>query len=329
MVREMFMSAKTRYLVTGGAGFIGSHLVDFLVERGHEVRVLDNFSSGSPGNILEHLKSAKAELIEGDIRNAELVKKCLDGVSVVAHLAAVTSVPFSIENPSLTFDVNVNGTLTLLRCCVEAGVGKFVFASSCAVYGDPKKLPVSEKAIPNPISPYAESKLEAEHHCRTFCLQEVLKAVVLRFFNVYGPRQGVNDYSGVITKFIDRSRRGLPLIVYGDGSQSRDFVSVYDVVKAVVASAENDSANGETLNIGSGKAVTINALAKTVSDLSGKKPEVCREPSRIGDINGSRADISKAKRLLGYVPSVILEDGLRGLMGVAVASGRSAGRSSH
>src|SRR5512136_1184608 len=152
MVREMFMSAKTRYLVTGGAGFIGSHLVDFLVERGHEVRVLDNFSSGSPGNILEHLKSGKAELIEGDIRNAELVKKCLDGASVVAHLAAVTSVPFSIENPSLTFDVNVNGTLTLLRCCVEACVGKFVFASSCAVYGDPKKLPVSEKAIPNPIS---------------------------------------------------------------------------------------------------------------------------------------------------------------------------------
>jgi UDP-glucose 4-epimerase len=308
------MVAKTRYLVTGGAGFIGSHLVDFLVERGFEVRVLDNFSSGSPGNILEHLKSGRADLIEGDIRNAEVVKKCLVGVDVVAHLAAVTSVPYSVENPALTFDVNAGGTLTLLRCCLEAGVGKFVFASSCAVYGDPKKLPVSEKAIPNPISPYAESKLEAEHHCRNICLQEVLKAVVLRFFNVYGPRQGVNDYSGVITKFFDHARRGLPLIVYGDGSQSRDFVSVYDVVKAVVASAENDSANGEIFNIGSGKAVTINALAKTVSDLSGKKPEVRHEPPRIGDIKGSRADISKAKRLLGYAPAVSLEDGLRHLI---------------
>jgi UDP-glucose 4-epimerase len=327
MVREIFMSAKTRYLVTGGAGFIGSHLVDFLVERGFEVRVIDNFSSGSPGNILEHLKSGKAELIEGDIRNAEIVKRSLDSVNVVAHLAAVTSVPFSVANPTLTYDVNVNGTLTLLRCCVEAKVDKLVFASSCAVYGDPKKLPVNEKALPNPISPYAESKLEGERHCRNICLQEVLKAVVLRFFNVYGSRQGVNDYSGVITKFIDHSKRGLPLIVYGDGSQSRDFVSVYDVVKAVVASAENDSANGEVLNIGSGKAVTINNLAKTIADLSGRKPEIRHEAARIGDIKGSRADISKAKRLLGYVPVVALEDGLRSLMGVGVSSDKGAGKS--
>ncbi len=318
------MSEKIRYLVTGGAGFIGSHLVDYLVERDFAVRVLDNFSSGSPGNILGHLKSGKVELIEGDIRNVDLVKKCLDRVNVVAHLAAVTSVPFSVDNPLLTFDVNVNGTLTLLRCCAEAGVKKLVFASSCAVYGNPKKLPISEKVMPNPISPYAESKLEGERHCLGFCLQEVLKAVVLRFFNVYGPRQGVNDYSGVITKFIDRSRRGLPLFIYGDGSQTRDFVSVYDVVKAIVAAAQTDIATGEVINIGSGKAVSINSLAQTVADLSGRKPEICHESARIGDIKGSRADISKAGRLICYKPDVSLEEGLRKLIGVVVPPSNDA-----
>jgi UDP-glucose 4-epimerase len=316
------MSEKIRYLVTGGAGFIGSHLVDHLVERGFGVRVVDNFFSGSPGNILDHLKAGKVELIEGDIRNEKLVKKCLEGVNIVAHLAAVTSVPFSIENPTLTFDVNVNGTLTLLRSCVDVGVNKFVFASSCAIYGDPKKLPITEKASPNPISPYAESKLEGEAHCMEFCLMDVLKAVALRFFNVYGPRQNINEYSGVITKFIDFSRRGLPLVVYGDGSQTRDFVSVYDVVKAILAAAENDSVGGEVFNIGSGKAVTINDLAQTVADLSGRNPEIRHEPERIGDIKGSRADISKAKRLLGYSPTVSLKDGLRSLMGVSVPSAK-------
>ncbi len=312
------MGEKIRYLVTGGVGFIGSHLVDYLVERDFAVRVLDNFSSGNPANILGHLKSGKVELIDGDVRNADIVKKCLDRVNIVAHLAAVTSVPFSIDNPTLTFDVNVNGSLTLLRCCAEEGVNKLIFASSCAVYGDPKKLPISEKVMPNPISPYAESKLEGERHCLGFCLQEVLKAVVLRFFNVYGPRQGVNDYSGVITKFIDNSRRGLPLIIYGDGSQTRDFVSVYDVVKAVVAAAEADIATGEVINVGSGKAVTINSLAQTVADLSGRKPDICHEPTRIGDIRGSRADISKAGRLIRYKPEVSLEEGLRSLIGPVV-----------
>jgi UDP-glucose 4-epimerase len=306
------MSKKV--LVTGGAGFIGSHMVDRLVNDGHDVRVIDDLSTGRLDNIQGHLGSGKVDFVKGDIRDASIVRKTLDDVDVVVHLAALTSVPFSVENPDLTFDVNVLGTLNLLRSSIEEQVDRFVFASSCAVCGDPEFLPVNEEAPTNPISPYAESKLLAERYCLGFNERQLLGSVVLRFFNVYGPRQGMNDYSGVITRFIEFSKQGLPLVIYGDGSQTRDFVNVKDVVEAVLASVKSSKAKGEVFNIGSGKPTSINELAKTVLELAGLDLEIRYEKSRAGDIKDSYADISKAKALLGFEPKVSLKAGLQALL---------------
>jgi UDP-glucose 4-epimerase len=226
----------------------------------------------------------------------------------------MTSVPFSVSNPNFTYDTNVAGTLNLLISCAEEKVGKFVFISSCAVYGEPECLPVNEKCPTSPISPYAESKLAAEHFCLGFHEKQLLKSVVLRLFNVYGSRQGVNDYSGVITRFIDRSRQGLPLIIYGDGSQTRDFVHVSDVVEAVLISLENKDAEGEVFNIGSGAPISVLELAKAVLDLTGLNLEILYDEPRLGDIKYSYADISKAEKLLGYRPRLSLRDGLRTLL---------------
>ena len=259
----------TKVLVTGGAGFIGSHVVDRLVNEGYEVRVLDNLSTGKLDNIQGHLSSGKVEFVKGDIRDASLVKKSLEDVNVVIHLAALVSVPLSIENPNLTFDINLLGTLNLLRSSIEKHIDKFVFISSCAVCGDPESLPVTEQTRTNPISPYAESKLIGERYCLGFSERQLLHSVVLRFFNVYGPRQGMNDYSGVITRFIDRCKQKLPLTIYGDGSQTRDFVNVKDVAEAVLASTKSSKAEGEVFNIGSGKPTSINELAKTIIELTG------------------------------------------------------------
>jgi UDP-glucose 4-epimerase len=303
-----------KVLVTGGAGFIGSHVVDRLVNDGYAVRVIDNLSAGKLDNIQGHLKSGKVDFVKGDIRDASLVRKTLENVDVVVHLAALTSVTFSLENPDLTFDVNLLGTLNLLRSSIEEQVDRFVFASSCAVCGDPEFLPVTEEARTNPISPYAESKLIAERYCLGFSERQLLKSVVLRFFNVYGPRQGMNDYSGVITRFIEFAKQSLPLVIYGDGSQTRDFVNVQDIVEAVLGSTKNSKAVGEVINIGSGMPTSINELAKTVLELAGVDLEVHYEKSRVGDIKDSYADISKAEKLLNYAPKVVLRNGLRALI---------------
>ena len=305
---------RTRVLVTGGAGFIGSHLVDRLVKDSYDVRVIDDLSTGRLDNISGHLSAGKVDFVKGDIRDASLVRKSLDGVSVVVHLAALTSVPFSVENPDLTFDVNLLGTLNLLRSSIKERVDRFIFVSSCAVCGDPESLPVNEEARANPISPYAESKLVAERYCLGFDERQLLRSVVLRLFNVYGPRQGMNDYSGVITRFIEFSKQGLPLVIYGDGSQTRDFVNVHDIVEAVLASMKSSGAEGEVFNIGSGKSTSISELAKTVLELTGLDLEIRYEKSRAGDIKDSYADISKAKKFLGYEPKVSLRDGLRALV---------------
>lgn len=303
-----------KVLVTGGAGFIGSHLVDRLVNDSYSVRVLDDLSTGKLSNIGAHLKSGRVEFINGDIRDALVVKESLVGVDVVVHLAAQISVTFSIANPELTFDVNLSGTLNLLRSCVDVSVGKFVFVSSCAVYGDPEIQPVTEDAKTNPISPYAESKLIGERCCLGFHERGLLRSVVLRFFNVYGARQSMNDYSGVITRFISRARSNEPLIIYGDGSQTRDFVNVHDIVAAIIASMNKADAEGEIVHIGSGKATSINELAKTILELAGVHLGISYQPPRAGDIKDSLADISKAKRILGYEPKVSLRDGLRDLI---------------
>lgn len=303
----------TRVLVTGGAGFIGSHLVDRLVSDGYSVRVIDDLSTGKLENISGHIHSGRVDFVKGDIRDESLVRKSVDDVDLVVHLAAIISVPFSVEHPDLTFDVNLNGTINLLRSCIQEGVGKFVFVSSCAVYGDPEFNPVSESTKTNPISPYAQSKLIGERYCLGFCERQMLKTVILRFFNVYGSRQGMNEYSGVITRFINRTRKKEPLIIYGDGSQTRDFVNVKDIVGAILVAMKNDN-EGEVFNVGSGQSTSINALAKLVLEITGTDIAIGYENPRAGDITDSLADISKAKKLLGYEPKVILKDGLRALL---------------
>ena len=301
-------------LVTGGAGFIGSHLVDRLVCCGYGVRVVDDLSSGKLENIRDHVESGKVEFVEGDIRDVSVVERCVKDVDVAVHLAALISVPFSVEHPKVTFDVNVTGTLNLLRACAEAKVERFVFASSCAVYGEPEYLPVDEKHPTNPISPYAESKLAAEQYCLGFNERDLLSAVVLRFFNVYGVGQAVNDYSGVITKFIERCREGLPLVIYGDGSQTRDFVNVSNVVDAILLAMEKNGAEGEIFNVGFGRAVSVQELAETVLETAGVDLEIRHDKPRLGDIKHSYADVSKAEKLLGYRPTVSLKAGLRKLL---------------
>lgn len=310
-------SGKT-VLVTGGAGFIGSHLVDRLVGLGYNVRVLDNLSTGSVANIKSHLNSSQVDFVGGDIRDKSFVRECLQDVDMVVHLAAIVSVPFSVANPELTFDVNVDGTNGLLDLCEELGVGKFVFASSCAVYGDPAYLPVSENARIAPLSPYAESKLAGEHSCLE---RRGLRSVVLRLFNVYGTRQGLSEYSGVITRFLDCIKHREPLVVFDDGLQTRDFVNVADVVGAVLASIESVAAEGKVINIGSGKATTVNDLADTLLQLSGVDLQVLHMSPRAGDIRHSYADVSKAKKILGYEPKVSLPEGLQVLLKELSVSG--------
>jgi UDP-glucose 4-epimerase len=301
-------------LVTGGAGFIGSHLVDKLVSSGCNVRVLDNLSSGKTSNIEGHLKSGKVELIEGDINNFETVKGAVKGCDAIAHLAAIISVPFSMKNPKLTCETNIGGTLNLLSNAAEKNVGKFVFISSCAVYGEPKYLPVDEVHPTNPLSPYAESKLLAERYCLGFHERQLLKSVVFRLFNVYGPRQGLNEYSGVITKFIDRLRSGQPLVIYGDGSQTRDFVHVSSVAEAIKNALLGSTGDGEVLNIGTGKSVSVKELAQTLLKSAHSKLTISYEAPRAGEIKFSYANTSKAKRLLGLESGVCLSDGLRDLL---------------
>ena len=302
-------------MVTGGAGFIGSHLVDKLVARGCTVRVLDDLSTGNIKNIRTHVDSGAVELVKGDVRDMSLVSKCVKDVDFVFHLAAQISVPLSIQKPEWTFDVNVTGTLNVLAASAKKQVDRLVLASSCAVYGEPKYLPIDEKHPTNPISPYAETKLAGERYCLGFNERGMCGCVALRFFNVYGPRQGFNDYSGVITRFFDQAQKGLPLVVYGDGLQTRDFVSVFDVVDAVLASVEKREAAGKVLNVGSGKSTSIKELAETILKMfHGANVPISFAPPREGDIRDSYADISTAERVLGYSPKVSLADGLSGLL---------------
>ena len=308
------MLKNSKVVVTGGAGFIGSHLVDRLVNNGYAVKVVDNLSTGNLANIRNHVETGKIDFIKGDICDASLVKQTIEDVDTVFHLAAQTSVPFSMKNPQLTYETNVAGTLNLLAACARQKVHKFVLASSCAVYGEPRYLPVDEKHPNSPISPYAESQLAAERYCLGFHERQLCCSVVMRLFNVYGSRQGLNDYSGVITKFIERSKQKLPLVVYGNGSQIRDFVNVQDVVDVFLASMQKSEAEGEVFNVGSGKPTSINASTKTILELSGVNTTVSYHAPRLGDITNSYADISKAQKILGYQPKVSLTKGLEAML---------------
>jgi len=311
------MKAKgiEKVLVTGGAGFIGSHLVDELINRGYEVIVLDNFYSGKIENLRKNLKNKNFKLIKGDIRNIKDVKKAVKDVNAIFHLAAIVSVPLSIENPILVNEVNVLGSLNVLKIAIEENVDKFIYASSCAVYGEAENLPIKEEDKLNPLSPYASSKISVEYYCKVFYKVYGLKTVCLRYFNVYGPRQKTGEYAGVIPSFIERIINDKPPIIYGNGEQTRDFVYVKDVVDASIKALEKEEAIGEVFNIGSGKAITINQLAEILLEIFGKeKLKPIYEKERIGDIKNSYASIDKVSKILEYKPKYTLRNGLEDMI---------------
>jgi dTDP-glucose 4,6-dehydratase len=302
-------------LVTGGAGFIGSHLVDRLLGEGFRVRVIDDLSTGDKKNLAQHHNKKSFQFIEGDIRNFDLVKNAVKGVDAVFHEAALVSVTRSVENPILSNEVNVTGTVNLLKACIDAHVKRFVFASSCAVYGDSQTLPSHENLIPMPLSPYAVSKVAAENYLKVFHEVYGLETVSLRYFNVYGPRQKYGPYSGVIPIFINRLMETKAPIIFGDGEQTRDFVNVKDVVEANMLALTKQNAAGEIFNISTVEATTINKLLKNIQKIMGKTDlePVYKEP-RQGDVRHSYADISKAKKSLAYEPQTHLDEGLKELI---------------
>jgi len=298
-------------LVTGGAGFIGSNLVDGLLSRGYRVRVLDDLSTGLREN-LEHV-SSRIEFIRGDVRNDRDLKKAVKGVSFVFHLAAVASVPQSVAQPLKTHEVNVTGTLKLLEASRKAGVKRFVFTSSSSVYGETEKFPSCEKDLPSPESPYAASKIMGEYYCRNFSELYGLETVALRYFNVYGPRQNPKSrYANVIPIFLKCILDGTPPEVHWDGKQSRDFVHVDDVVAANLLAMKKSGVSGEAFNIGShSEASVLDCLFGIQKILDLKKVKTIYKPKRAGDVRRTFADITKARRLLDYRPGVSFGEGLR------------------
>jgi UDP-glucose 4-epimerase len=297
------------YLVTGGAGFIGSHIVQKIVTMGERVRVFDNFSSGKRENL--HGLENKIEVIFGDLLDEGVVRKAMDGVEVVFHQAALRSVPFSVENPAAVNRVNVEGTVNILIAARDARVRRVVYASSSSVYGDSLELPKSEHSVPRPVSPYAVSKLAGEYYCRVFSQLYGLETVSLRYFNVYGPRQDPNSqYAAVIPRFIHWSIRGEPLEVHGDGLQSRDFTYIDNVVSANLQAAQCSNGIGEVFNVGQGSAHTLLDLANLLQDILGMELRLLHTRGRPGDVRHTLADISKARRCLIYKPHVSFEEGI-------------------
>jgi len=298
-------------LVTGGAGFVGSHLVDMLIQRGLSVTVLDNMSTGTVANISRHMGKKNFRLERGDVRNARKLREEVKSSNTVFHLAALVDVQRSVKDPLLTNEINVLGTLSLLESCRSADVNLLVYASSCAVYGDAGEGKIREHVPAKPISPYAASKLAAENYCLAFHRTYGLPVVCLRFFNIYGPRQRVGPYTGVVAKFVHKLLRNQPPIIYGDGKQSRDFVNIKDAVNACELSLERRKAIGQTVNIGSGKSTTINDLARLLIDLTHRTHmQPIHRPVREGEIRHSLADIGLGRKALGYRPTVSLRKGL-------------------
>ncbi len=297
-----------RVLVTGGAGFIGSNIAEELA-KGNEVVILDDLSTGAIENIEELIKNKNVKFIRGSITDLGLLRRSLEGIDYVFHLAALPSVPRSIEDPISCNNVNINGTLNVLIAARDNQIKKVVYSSSCAVYGDSATTLIAEAAMLNPKSPYAVSKLTGEHYCALFNEIYHLPTISLRYFNVYGPHQNPDsEYAAVIPKFIQNAMDGMPLIIYGDGLQTRDFVSVKDVVRANILAAESNETG--VFNIGCGASTTINKLAKAIINLLGKNTTPVHKEPREGDIRYSQANISKAKSF-GYEPMYSLEDGLK------------------
>lgn len=302
---------KPVVLVTGGAGFIGSNIVDGLLRADcARVRVLDNFATGLRENLLDVRNDI--ELVEGDIRETETVEYAVEGVDCILHQAALPSVTRSVRAPFTTNDVNVGGTLNLLNAARKAGVQRFVMASSSSVYGGNQELPKHEGLAPNPLSPYAVSKLAAEHYCRVYASLYGIETIALRYFNVFGPRQDPrSQYSGVISRFMTAALEGEPYTVYGDGTQSRDFTFVDNVVAANLATVKAKALPPGPVNIACGARATLLNLVECINRVSGTHGQVRFESSRLGDVPHSQANISLASKVLHYRPHVDLESGLK------------------
>jgi nucleoside-diphosphate-sugar epimerase len=298
-----------KYLVTGGAGFIGSNIAEELVKKGYSVKIIDNFLTGKRENIFSFLD--KIELVEGDIRDYDACRRALEGVDFVLHQAALPSVPRSIEDPLLTTDINIKGTLNILLASREAKVKGFVFASSAAVYGDNPIVPKKEGNVGNPLSPYALSKLVGEKYCWIFSQIFGLSTVCLRYFNIFGPHQDPSSqYASAIPNFISRMLKGESPTIFGDGEQSRDFVYVSNVVEANILASKAQGVSGEVFNIGCGEGTTVNSLVLKLNEILKEEISPSYAEPRPGDIRHSSADISKAKKMLKYEPLVPFGKGL-------------------
>jgi UDP-glucose 4-epimerase len=302
--------AQVKVLVTGGAGFIGSNLVRALVDRGDDVRVLDNFSTGNRANLAD--LAGDVDLVEGELRSYERVHAAVRGIELVFHQGALPSVPRSVQDPLTTGAVNVEGTLNVLLASRDEGVRRLVFASSSSIYGNSGKLPRVETQSPDPISPYAVSKLAAERYCVSFSRVYPLETVALRYFNVFGPHQDpTSQYAAVVPRFVTAIADERPVPIYGDGEQRRDFTYVTNVVEANLLAAEADSVSGAVVNVATGRGVSVSELADVTGAMLGAAVEREYHPERAGDVRDSWADVTRARELLGYEPRVTLEDGLR------------------
>jgi UDP-glucose 4-epimerase len=296
------------YLITGGSGFIGSHIAAALCTRGERVRILDNFSTGNR----ENLKVVPAaEVLEGDVRSYHVVREAVEGCDFVLHQAALPSVPRSVKDPITSNEVNVVGTLNVLNAARDAKVSRLIYASSSSIYGRNPALPKREDMMPQPMSPYAVSKLAGEHYCRSFFELYGFETVMLRYFNVFGPRQDpTSQYSAVIPIFISRMQRGETLLVNGDGTQTRDFTFVDNIVEANLVACDAPEAVGRVFNIAAGARHSLLALIETLEDILGKPSEKQYCPTRVGDVPHSYASIEAAEEALGYVPTVAFSEGL-------------------
>jgi UDP-glucose 4-epimerase len=304
-----------RILITGGAGFIGSHLVEHLLAAGHAVRVLDDFSTGRRDRLAAVQGHPALEVRQGDIRAAPVVEEALRGTEGVVHLAALVSVPRSLEEPALSFAVNAQGTLNVLEGARRTGCRRFVYASSAAVYGDQDALPLAESVEPAPLSPYALDKWYGEQSARLYHRLHGLETVVLRFFNVYGPRQDpTSPYSGVISRFSDSLLRGEAPLVFGDGEQTRDFICVDDVIRACAAALTGPAGPHAVFNVARGSRTSLLELLEHLRRITGSRVPARHAPPRQGDIRHSQADITAIREALGFVPQVPLAEGLTRLV---------------
>jgi nucleoside-diphosphate-sugar epimerase len=299
----------TAYLVTGGAGFIGSHLAEELVRRGERVRVVDSLITGKRGN-LAHIPGI--DFLEGDLADLSVAHRAVQGMEIVLHQAAIPSVPRSVEDPITSNRANVDASLNLLVAARDAGVRRVVYAGSSSAYGDTPVLPKAESMPTAPLSPYALQKLVAEEYCRMFTRLYGLETVTTRYFNVFGPRQDpTSPYSGVISLFVSALCAGRPPTIHGDGEQTRDFTYVANVVDGVLRASSAPGVSGEVINIATGGRISLNQLFRTIRDLLGAAVEPAYAAPRRGDVHDSRADIEKARRLLGYEPTVSFDEGLQ------------------